>query len=101
MRALAVVALAAGGALLHVLVPEPRRRLGLGTAEDRKQRGVAGRAVGFRLVDVGRVTERHDARAVRPLRENAVVRKAGEAAREDRPGQPERRKEESGDSGKS
>src|ERR1700687_5315813 len=92
MRALAVVTLAAGDALFHVLVRESGGRLGLGTVEDREQRRVAGRAVGLRPVDVRRVAERHDARAVRSLRESAVVRKAGEAARERRAGQPEGQK---------
>src|ERR1035438_7470072 len=93
MRALAVVALAAGDALFHILVQESGARLGLGTVEDREQRRVAGRAVGLRLVDVRRVAERHDARAVRSLRESAVVRKAREARRENRPRQPERQKD--------
>src|SRR5512141_2583846 len=92
MRALAVVALSAGVALFHVLVLE-LRRLGLGTVEDREQRGVAGGAVGPRLVHVRRMAERHDTGAVRSLRECTVVRKAGEAARESRPGQRERHDE--------
>src|SRR5271169_7225212 len=93
VRALAIVAFAAGDALFHVLVLESRDRLGVGTVEDREQRRVTGRAVGPRGVDVRRVAERHDARAVRSLRESAVGRKAGKAACENRPGEPERQKE--------
>src|SRR5512141_1821540 len=92
MRALAVVALAAGDAFFHFLVRESAGRLGFGTMEDREQRRVTGRAVGFRLVDVRRVAERDDARAVRSLRKGVVARKAGKAPRENRPGQSERQK---------